>query len=108
MARPGERVWENVVALTTAASPLVTAWFDTTNYTTVVITYFSAGGTNVATLEGSFDGATQDTDVSYGAALTSSATALTSVPILTPYFRMRLVQTVGNATSTKVFIQARA
>lgn len=108
MALPGYKVWSTNVALTTAASPLVTGWFDTTGYTQLVVSYFSAGGTNVATLEGSFDGTTQDTDLSYGAALTSSATAATVVPVLTPFFRLRLVQTVGNATSTKVFIQARA
>lgn len=104
---PGYRVWENVVPVTTVASPVVTAWLDTTGYTQLVVSYLAAGGTTVATIEGSFDGSTQDTDLTY-AALTSSPTTAAVVAVLHPYIRFRIVQTVANATSTKVFVQARA
>lgn len=106
----GYKIWSTNVALTTAASPLVTAWFDTTGYTQIVASYFAANstGTTTLTLEGSYDGATQDTDFSYGAALTSSATAVTVIPVLTPFFRIRIVQATANATTTKVFLQARS
>lgn len=107
---PGYKIWSTTTALTTAASPLVTAWFDTTGFTQIVVSYFAANSTGATalTVEGSFDGSTQDTDISYGAALTSSATAATVVPVLTPFFRLRIVQTTANATTTKVFLQARS
>jgi hypothetical protein len=107
---PGYKIWSTATPLTTAASPLVTPWFDATGYTQVLVSYFAANstGTTTLTVEGSLDGTTQDTDFSYGAALTSSATTATTVTILTPYFRLRIVQATANATTTKVFLQARA
>lgn len=107
---PGYKIWSTTTALTTAASPLVTGWFDTTGFTQLVVSYFAANstGTTTLTVEGSFDGTNQDTDFSYGAALTSSATAVTVVPVLTPFLRIRIVQATANATTTKVFLQARS
>jgi hypothetical protein len=104
---PGYKIWSNTTALTTAASPLVTGWFDTTGFTQLVISHLSAGGTTVFTVEGSFDGSTLDTDLTY-TAVASSGTAATVLTVLHPYVRVRIVQTVGNATSTKVFVQARS
>jgi hypothetical protein len=110
MAQPGAKIWSTNVPTTTAASPVVSGWFDTTGYTQIVATNFAANstGTTAVTLEGSFDGSTLDTDVSYGAALASSATAVIVIPVLTPYFRIRIVQTTANATTTKIFLQARS
>ncbi len=102
---PGNRIWENTALLTVAASPLVTAWFDTTGYTTVLPSYKFTAGTTVITAEGSFDGATLDSDLTtlYGAFPASG----TSFAVLSPYFRVRIVQSVADATVTKVFLQAR-
>ena len=107
---PGYKIWETITPTTTAASPVVTGWFDTSGFTQIVAVNFAANstGTTAVTFEGSFDGTTLDTDISYGAALASSATAVIVVPVLTPFFRVRIVQTTANATTTKIYLQARA
>ena len=66
---PGYKVWEQTAAVTVAASPLVSAWFDTTGYTTLLLTYVftNSTGTTTPTIEGSFDGSTLDTDMTYAA-----------------------------------------
>ena len=102
---PGNRIWENTALLTVAASPLVTAWFETTGYTNVLPSYKFTTGTTVITAEGSFDGVTLDADLTalYGAFPASG----TAFAVLSPYFRIRIVQSVADATVTKVFLQAR-
>jgi hypothetical protein len=102
---PGNRVWESQALLTVAASPLVTGWFDTTGYTNVLPSYKFTTGTTVITAEGSFDGTTLDADLTtlYGAFPASG----TAFPVLSPWFRIRIVQSVADATVTKVFLQAR-
>src|SRR6266536_322605 len=106
MARPGERIWVQLTPLTQAASPLVTAWFDTTGYTVVLPSYKFTTGTCTDTAEDSFDDTTLDADLTtlYGAFPASG----TPFNVLSPFFRVRLVQTVADATVTKVFLQARA
>ena len=88
----------------------MSGFIDTTGFTQLVITNLNTNstGTTSVTLEGSFDGTTLDSDISYGAAIASSATAVVVVPVLTPYIRVRIVQATATATVTKVYIQARA
>jgi hypothetical protein len=108
---PGVRLFEQVVPATVAASPLVTAWLDTTGFTTLLLTYVftNSTGTTTPTIEGSFDGATLDTDMVYAAlAASPQITTGVSVPVLTPFVRFRIVQATADATRTKLFIQARA
>jgi hypothetical protein len=106
---PGYRVFQTITPATTGASPIVSPFIDTTGYTNLAVSYFAANstGATAVTVEGSFDGTTQDTDMTY-AALTSSATAIAVVPLLHPYFRVRIVQTTANATTTKICMQSRA
>lgn len=101
---PGWKIWENTAPLTTAASPLVSPWFDTTGYT-VILPYFTfTTGTTVFTVEGSFDGAVQDTTLAaYG-----SPASGTAMNVQHTFIRFRVVQTVSNATVTTVFIQSRS
>lgn len=99
---PGERLFENTAPLTTAASPLVSPWMDTTGFTQVLAYFTFSGGTTALAVEGSFDGATQDTDITYGA-VTSGAV----FDVKHPYIRFRLTQTSANATVTKCFVQSR-
>lgn len=106
-ALPGYKIWENTALLTTAASPLVSPWFDTTGFTTLLLAYVFTGGTTVMTVEGSFDGATQDTTMAYAALAASPQTSAT-VSVMHTFIRFRLVQTAANATVTTVFAQARA
>jgi hypothetical protein len=106
VARPGERLWESLAPLTVAASPLVTAWLDTTGFTVVLPSYKFTAGTTVITAEGSFDGVNLDADLT---ALYSAFPASgTPFNVLSPFFRVRIVQSVSDATVTKVFLQARA
>lgn len=111
MPQPGYRLFEQVTPATVAGSPVVTGWTDTTGFTTMLLTYVftNSTGTTTATIEGSFDGATQDTDMAYAAlAASPQITTGVSVAVLTPFVRFRIVQATADATRTKLFIQARA
>ena len=109
---PGYKVWENTVPLTTAASPLVSPWFDTTGFTTLLVECVFTTGTVALTVEGSFDGATLDTTMTYadtGLPVSASNTpAGLAVVVKHTFVRFRVVQTVSNATVTTIYVQARA
>jgi len=94
---PGWKVWEYITPVTVAGSPVVSGWFDTSGYT-------NPTGTTTLTVEGSFDGSTQETDIVYAAVGATPAT----VAVLHPYIRFRLVQATADATRTKACVQARA
>lgn len=102
----GWKVWEQTAAVSVAGSPLVSGWFDTTGYTNLFISYvFTNGaGSTTLTVEGSFDGSTQETDIVYSAVGATPAT----VAVLHPFVRFRIVQATADATRTKAFAQARA
>jgi hypothetical protein len=102
MSGPGLRLFENVVPLTTAASPLVSGWMDTTGFTSMLPYFTFTGGVTAFTVEGSFDGATQDPDITYSAPVSGTA-----MDVKHAYVRFRLVQTTANATVTKCFVQSR-
>ena len=107
---PGNRIWEQVTPVTVAASPVVSGWFDTTGFTNVLLAYVftNSGGTTTPTIEGSFDGATLDTDMTYAAlAASPQLGAGLVVAVLTPYIRFRIVQATADATRTKFSAQAR-
>jgi hypothetical protein len=103
---PGWKVWDQVTPVTVAASPLVSPWFDTSGYTNMLVSYVftNSTGTTTLTVEGSFDGSTQETDITYAAVSATPAT----VQVLTPFVRFRLVQATADATRTKALAQARA
>ena len=107
----GWKVWEQTAAATVAGSPIVTGWFDTTGYTTLLLTYVftNSTGSTTMTIEGSFDGSVQDTDMAYAAlAASPQITTGVSVTVLTPFVRFRIVQATADATRTKAHVQARA
>jgi len=107
---PGFKIWENTVPVTTAASPLVSGWFDTQGYTTLLVTAVIANstGTTTLTVEGSFDGATLDSTMTYTPAITAStAAAGATVVVQHSYVRFRVVQATANATTTTIFVQSR-
>ena len=107
----GWKVWEQTAAATVAGSPIVTGWFDTTGYTTLLLTYVftNSTGSTTLTLESSFDGSTQDTDMAYAAlAASPQITTGVSVTILAPFVRFRIVQATADATRTKFCAQSRA
>ena len=110
---PGYKVWDNVAPLTTAASPLVSAWFDTTGYTTLLLlaVIVNSTGTTTLTVEGSFDGVTLDTTMTYadtGLPVTASnAPAGLAVVVKHTFIRFRVVQATANATTSTFFVQSR-
>lgn len=108
---PGYKVWENTAALTTAASPLVSPWYDTTGYTTLLVcgVIANSSGTTTFTVEGSFDGSTLDSTMTYAATIAASTPAGgTSYTVQHSFVRFRVVQATANATTTTLFVQARA
>ncbi len=111
MPRPGERIWAQVTPVTLAASPVVTGWLDTTGFTSLLLSWVftNSTGTTTPSIEGSLDGLTQDTDMTYAAlAGASQLTTGLVVAVLTPFIRFRVVQATADATRTKFFVQARA
>jgi hypothetical protein len=107
----GWKLWEYVTPATTALSPIVSPWYDTTGFTTLLLTYVftNSTGTTTLTLESSFDGTTQDTDMAYAAVAASpQITTGVSVTILAPFVRFRIVQATADATRTKAFAQVKA
>lgn len=105
VTNPGWKLWENTIPLTTAASPLLTGWYETTGFTSLLLAYVFTTGTTVFTIEGSFDGSTQDTTMAYPSLAASPQTALV-VQVMHTYIRFRIVQTVSSATVTTVYAQA--
>ncbi len=108
---PGYKVWEYVTPATTALSPIVTGWFDTTGFTSLLLSWVftNSTGTTTPTIEGSFDGSALDTDMTYAAlAGASQLTTGLVVVVLTPFIRFRIVQTTADATRTKFCAQSRA
>jgi hypothetical protein len=103
---PGWKVWEQVTPVTVALSPLVSPWFDTSGYTNLLVSYVftNSTGTTTLTVEGSFDGSTLESDITYAAVAATPAT----VQVLTPFVRFRIVQATADATRTKALAQARA
>jgi hypothetical protein len=107
---PGNRIWEISTPVTLALSPVVSGFFDTTGFTNILLSWVftNSTGTTTPTIEGSFDGATLDTDMTYAAlAGASQLTTGLIIPVLTPFIRFRIVQATADATRTKFFAQAR-
>jgi hypothetical protein len=108
---PGYKVWEQTAPVTVVGSPVVSGWYDTTGYTTLLLTYVftNSTGSTTLTIEGSFDGSTLDTDLTYAAlAASPQITTGVSVTVITPFVRFRIVQATADATRTKAVAQARA
>lgn len=100
----GYRVWETLTPVTLAASPALSPWFDTTGFTKLLSWLAVAGGTTVVTVEYGTDGATADADFT---PQTVTVGAMSSLDVLGPFLRVRIVQTVADATKTKLYLQAR-
>lgn len=108
---PGFKIFETTTPLTTAASPLVSPWYDTAGYTTLLVTAVltNSTGTTTFTVEGSFDGSTLDSSMTYGTSITASTPAAgTTYTVQHSFVRFRVVQATANATVTTIFVQSRA
>ena len=102
---PGYHLWEWSTALTQAASPLVSPWIDATGFSQVVPGFKFTGGTSTPSIEASLDGTTLDADMT---TLYSAPTSGTAFSVVSPFFRFKVVQTVADATVTKILLQSRA
>jgi hypothetical protein len=88
--------------LTVALSPLVSPWIEAVGFSQVLPWFAFAGGTSTHSIEGSFDGSAVDADFVY-----SAPTSGTAFTVLSPFFRWKTVQTVADATKSKVVLRAR-
>jgi len=100
----GYRVAEYLTPVTVASSPVTGPWVETSGFTRLVGWLAVAGGTTVVTVEYGTDGATADADFTPQ----TIAAGASAVDVLGPYLRFRIVQTVADATKTKLYLQARA
>jgi hypothetical protein len=101
----GQAIWEyNGPVLTVAASPLLSPWFDTSNFTNILPVYKFTSGTSVITFDGGWDGLAVDNDLT---ALYGTITSGTALSVLSPWFRVRVVQTIADNTVTKIYLKAR-
>jgi hypothetical protein len=107
---PGYKIWENAAVLTTAGSPYVTGFYDTTGYTNIFLSaVITTGGTVTFTIEGSFDGSTLDSTMVYTPAVTASTgVAGTVFAVQHPFIRFRVVVITSNPTVSTFFVQSRA
>lgn len=88
--------------LTVAASPLLSGWLDVSGYAQILPFFAFAGGTSTHSIEGSFDGVSPDADFGYAA-----PTSGTPFNVLSPFLRWKTVQTVADATKSKVVLATR-
>ena len=106
---PGNRVWEYNTPATVALSPIVSGWFETTGFTNLLLSYVftNSTGTTTLTVEGSFDGATLDTDITYPAlpALSPAQPAVAASTVAVQNLNLYPVQVVISAgTITAVVV----
>src|SRR6266851_6598361 len=102
----GVRLAEVITPVTVAASPFLSAWIDTTGCTQALGVSVTAGGTTVATLEYGTDGSAADAD--FAPTTLANNTTIAPFVLVGPYCRLRVVQSVADATKTKIYLQARA
>ena len=102
---PGYRLWESFTALTVANSPLTSPWLDCSGFSQVVPGFKFTGGTSTPSIEASVDGSTLDSDLT---TLYSAPTSGAAFSVVSPYIRFKVVQTVADATVTKIVLTSRA
>ena len=101
----GDVIWETVTPVTVSSSPVLGPWVETTGVTQALGWLSVAGGTTVVTLEYGTDGVNADADFT---AVTIAAGANAPFNMYGRYCRVRIVQTVADATKTKLYLQAKA
>jgi hypothetical protein len=102
---PGYRLWEYFTPLTVAASPLTSPWIDCSGFSQVVPGFKFTTGTATPTIEASVDGSTLDADLT---TLYAAPTTGTAFSVVSPFIRFKVVQTVADATVTKIVLTSRA
>ena len=103
--RNGDTIWETLTPVTLVASPVLGPWVETSGVTQALAWLAVAGGTTVVTVEYGTDGATADADFT---PVTIAAGANVPFNLYGRYARVRITQTVADATKTKLYLQAKA
>jgi hypothetical protein len=103
--RNGDVIWETLTPVLLVNSPVVGPWVETTGCTQALGWLAVAGGTTVVTLEYGTDGTNADADFT---PVTIAAGANVPFNLYGRYARVRVVQTIADATKTKLYIQAKA
>lgn len=101
----GAVLWETTTPVTLVNSPVLGPWVETTGCTQALGWLAVAGGTTVVTLEYGTDGASADADFT---PVTIAAGANAAFNLYGRYCRVRIVQTIADATKTKLYLQAKA
>jgi hypothetical protein len=98
-------LWTLTTPVTTAASPVLSPWFNVDGSGQYYVIGVTAGGVSVLTAEWSFDGLVLDSDIT----ATTIAIQLTAAvkDVLAPFMRLRWVQTSANATISKLTLRTR-
>ena len=101
--RNGDTIAEYLTPVTLVASPVLLPWVETSG---VPLGWLAvAGGTTVVTVEYGTDGATADADFT---PVTIAAGANVPFNLYGRFCRVRIVQTIADATKTKLYLQAKA
>jgi hypothetical protein len=101
----GDTIWETVTPVTLVNSPVLGPWVETSGCTQALGWLAVAGGTTVVTVEYGTDGSTADADFT---PVTIAAGANVPFNLYGRYARVRIVQTIADATKTKLYLQAKA
>jgi len=103
MAGISRQLWVYTTpVITVAASPLLGPWIDVSGYAQIFPWFAFAGGTSTHSIQGSFDGVSADADFAYGAPVSGTAFS-----VLSPWLRWSTVQTVADATKSKIVLASR-
>jgi hypothetical protein len=103
--RNGDTIWETLTPVTVAASPVLGPWVETSGCTQALGWLAVAGGTTVVTVEYGTDGTTADADFT---PVTIAAGANVPFNLYGRFARVRITQSVADATKTKLYLQAKA
>lgn len=101
----GDVIWETVTPVLLVNSPVLGPWVETSGCTQALGWLTVAGGTTVVTVEYGTDGSTADADFT---PVTVAAGANVPFNLYGRYARVRIVQSVADATKTKLYLQAKA
>jgi len=101
----GDTIWETLTPTLLVNSPVLGPWVETSGVTQALGWLAVAGGTTVVTVEYGTDGATADADFT---PVTIAAGANVPFNLYGRFARVRIVQSVADATKTKLYLCAKA
>jgi hypothetical protein len=101
----GDVIWETVTPVLLVNSPVLGPWVETSGCTQALGWLAVGGGTTVVTVEYGTDGSTADADFT---PVTIAAGANVPFNLYGRYARVRVVQSIADATKLKLYLQAKA